>query len=96
MANLTFQIFNKTGTSLFGPANNNTLWAGFGGECQADNSGDPIVLYDKLGQPLVALAVHFLRPDFFVCVAISQTPDPTGAYFGMPSPRGLISRITRR
>ena len=32
MANLHFQIFDKGGTSLFGPAANNTLWAGFGGD----------------------------------------------------------------
>ena len=47
MCNLSFQIFNKTGTSLFGPAANNTLWAGFGGACQTSNSGDPVVLYDR-------------------------------------------------
>ncbi len=38
MANLHFQIFNKTGTSLFGPAANNTLWSGFGGGCQTQNA----------------------------------------------------------
>jgi len=48
MANLHFQIFNKAGQSLFGPAANNTLWSGFGGDCQTDNSGDPVVLYDQL------------------------------------------------
>ena len=48
MSNLSFQIFNKTGGSVFGPALNNTLWAGFGGPCQTENSGDPIVLYDQL------------------------------------------------
>ena len=48
MSNLHFQIFNKTGTSLFGPAANNTLWAGFGGGCQTQNAGDPVVLYDQL------------------------------------------------
>mgnify|MGYP003694503039 CR=1 FL=1 len=48
MANLHFQIFNKTGTSLFGPAANNTLWSGFGGDCQTENAGDPVVLYDQL------------------------------------------------
>ena len=47
MSNLHFQIFNKTGTSLFGPAANNTLWSGFGGGCQTQNAGDPVVLYDK-------------------------------------------------
>ncbi len=29
--NLRFQIWNKTGTSLYGPASGNTLWSGFGG-----------------------------------------------------------------
>src|SRR4030095_4358470 len=29
MANLHFQIFDKSGNSLFGPAAQNTLWAGF-------------------------------------------------------------------
>ncbi len=62
MGNLSFQIFNKTGTSLFGPAANNTLWAGFGGACQAQNAGDPVVLYDQALQPLVPLAVHLRRP----------------------------------
>ena len=48
MSNLHYQIFNKTGTSLFGPAANNTLWSGFGGACQTQNAGDPVVLYDQL------------------------------------------------
>ncbi len=47
MTNLDFQIFNKSGTSLFGPAANNTLWSGFGGGCQTQNAGDPVVLYDQ-------------------------------------------------
>jgi len=48
MCNLSFEIFDKTGNVLFGPAANNTLWSGFGGDCQTDNSGDPVVLYDHL------------------------------------------------
>ena len=48
MSNLHFQIFNKSGTSLFGPAANNTLWSGFGGGCQTQNAGDPVVIYDQL------------------------------------------------
>jgi len=39
MSNLSFQIFSKSGTSLYGPALNNTLWAGFGGACQTENAG---------------------------------------------------------
>ena len=81
MCNLSFQIFNKTGTSVFGPAANNTLWAGFGGECQTDNSGDPVVLYDRAADRWFLSQFTASGPTFFECVAISQTSDPTGAYF---------------
>ena len=81
MCNLSFQIFNKTGTSVFGPAANNTLWAGFGGECQTDNSGDPVVLYDRLADRWFLSQFTASGPTYFDCVAISQTNDPTGAYF---------------
>src|SRR6185295_9362291 len=46
--NQVFEIFNKSGTSLFGPAAGNTPWAGFGGPCQTNNDGDPIAMYDQL------------------------------------------------
>ena len=80
-ANLSFQIFNKTGTSLFGPAANNTLWAGFGGPCQTSNSGDPVVLYDQLADRWILSQFTAGSAPFLNCVAISQTSDPTGAYF---------------
>ena len=69
MANLHFQIFNKTGTSLFGPAANNTLWSGFGGDCQTDNSGDPVVLYDQLADRWILTQFTSSGPTFFECVA---------------------------
>jgi hypothetical protein len=81
MVNLTFQIFDKTGNSLFGPANNNTLWAGFGGDCQTDNSGDPVVLYDRAADRWVLSQFTASGPTFFECVAVSTTSDPTGSYF---------------
>src|SRR5438309_737072 len=81
MANLHFQIFNKSGTSLFGPAANNTLWSGFGGNCQTDNSGDPVVLYDQLADRWILTQFTASGPTYFECVAVSQTNDPTGAYF---------------
>ena len=43
-----FQIFDKNGNSLYGPAPENTLWSGFGGPCETGNNGDPIVLYDSI------------------------------------------------
>ena len=47
MTNVYYSIYNKSGVLLYGPAGNNTLWTGFGGDCQTSNDGDPIVLYDQ-------------------------------------------------
>ena len=82
MANLHFQIFNKNGVSLFGPAANNTLWAGFGGACQTQNAGDPVVLYDQLADRwLLTQFTSAGPPPFHECVALSQTNDPLGSYY---------------
>jgi hypothetical protein len=81
MTNLSFQIFSKTGTSLYGPAANNTLWAGFGGPCQVENAGDPIVLYDQLADRWLLSQFTASGPNYYNCVALSQTADPTGAYY---------------
>ncbi len=55
------------------------LWSGFGGPCEANNSGDPIVLHDQLANRW--LISQFAYPAFYQCIAISQTADPTGAYY---------------
>lgn len=82
MANASFQIFSKTGTSLFGPANINTLFSGFGGDCQNENAGDPIVLYDQLADRwLLTQFSDSNGPGFFNCVALSVSGDPLGSYF---------------
>ena len=81
MANLSFQIFNKTGTSLFGPAANNTLWAGFGGLCEVENAGDPVVLYDHLADRWFLSQFTSQGPVYYFCVAVSTTPDPVGTYY---------------
>ncbi|MEP7014720.1 MAG: dockerin type I domain-containing protein [Verrucomicrobiota bacterium] len=81
MMNLSFQIFNKTGTSLFGPASSNTLWSGFGGPCQTENSGDPVVLYDQLADRWMLSQFTSAGPTFYNCVAVSTTSDPTGSYY---------------
>ena len=48
MSNVHFSVYAKDGTLVYGPAANNTLWSGFGGDCQSDNDGDPIVLHDQM------------------------------------------------
>jgi hypothetical protein len=80
MVNLSFAVYNKTGTLLFGPVNNNTLWAGFGGPCQVDNSGDPVVVYDPLADRWI-LTQFAVSSGSHECFAVSQTSDPTGAYY---------------
>src|SRR5258708_18476802 len=47
--NVSFAVFNKaTGALIKGPVAGNSLWQGFGGGCETNNNGDPIVVYDKL------------------------------------------------
>lgn len=81
MSNLFFQIFDKSGVSAFGPAANNTLWTDFGGACENENSGDPVVLHDQLADRWLLSQFTSAGPEFFFCVAISTSPDPTGTYF---------------
>lgn len=81
MSNLHFQIFNKSGTALTTPAATNSLWSGFGGACQTENAGDPIVLYDQFADRWILTQFTAAGPTFFNCVAISTSPDPTGTYF---------------
>src|SRR5262249_10800153 len=81
MDNVHFQIFDKSGNSLLGPTPNNTLWSGFGGACQTENAGDPVVLYDQLADRWILTQFTSAGPTFFECIAISQTNDPTGSSF---------------
>ena len=81
MSNLYFAVYDKNGTLLYGPAANNTLWSGFGGDCQSDNDGDPIVLYDQLADRWLLTQFTASGPNYYNCVAISTGPDPTGTYY---------------
>jgi hypothetical protein len=77
--NLVFKVFHKDGTTALGPLPGTTLFSGFGAPCEANNDGDPLVLYDQLADRW--LLTQFAITQGTQCVAISQTPDPTGAYF---------------
>ena len=78
--NLHFQIFSKTGISLYGPAAGNTLWMGFGAPCETHNDGDPIALYDPIADRWIMSQFTSSTP-YGECVAVSQTGDPTGAWY---------------
>jgi hypothetical protein len=81
IVNLAFQVFSKTGTTLLGPAPIGSLWDGFAIEDCTDPSGDPIALYDQLADRWILTQFTTRGPTYYNCVAVSQTPDPTGAYF---------------
>ena len=84
LVNARLQIFNKDGSTALGPEPTNTLWAGFGGGCQADDDGDGTVRYDALADRWVvgqfALGSGGNGP-FFQCLAVSTSGDPTGSYY---------------
>lgn len=81
MVNLTFAVYDKLGNRLLGPVDTGTLWAGFAINDCTDPSGDPIVLYDQLQDRWLLSQLTTRGPIFYNCVAISQTGDPTGAFF---------------
>ena len=79
--NTSFAIFNKsTGALIAGPTAGNTLWSGFGGGCQTNNDGDPIVLYDKIANRWVFSQFSVSTTPFLQCIAVSTTSDATGTY----------------
>jgi hypothetical protein len=79
IVNTGIQIFNKTGTSLYGPADISTLWQGFGGPCASRNDGDPILLYDTQADRWFVSQFTTAAP-FGECIAISASGDPLGSY----------------
>jgi hypothetical protein len=81
MSNLYSAIYDKLGNTLVAPFPNNAIWAGFGGPCETNNSGDPIVLYDQLADRWILTQFTASGAPYYNCVAISQTPDPTLSYY---------------
>lgn len=72
MVNSKFTIYDKTGTVLYGPANLGTLLGG-------GNDGDPIVMYDSDADRW--FLSQFKSSNNSLQIAVSQTSDPTGAYY---------------
>jgi hypothetical protein len=81
MINLVFGIYDKAGTLLLGPLDTGTLWAGFAIPDCTDPSGDPVVLYDQFNDRWILTQFTTRGPEYFNCVAISATGDPTGSYY---------------
>jgi hypothetical protein len=62
------------------PKNGNTIWQGFGGRCETDNDGDPIVQYDQLADRWILTQFAVSSTPYTQCVAVSTGSNPTGTY----------------
>jgi hypothetical protein len=79
--NAGFAVFDKvTGAIVAGPTDGNALWAGFGGGCEANNDGDPIVQYDKMANRWILTQFSISTLPYTECVVVSTTSDATGTY----------------
>jgi hypothetical protein len=84
MVNSDIAVYSKAGAVLMSPRPINGLWSVTpNSECFTHNNGDPIVLYDQLADRWMVsqFVVQASTENYAQCIAISQTPDPTGAYY---------------
>jgi hypothetical protein len=84
MVNSSVAVYDKTGVTLMAPKAINSLWSVTpNSECFTHNNGDPIVLYDQLADRWLVsqFVVQAATENYAQCIAISQTADPTGAYY---------------
>src|SRR5437899_4248252 len=93
--NVSFAVFGKTGSLLYGPAKINTLFTGFGGLCETDNDGDPSVVYDQLADRWIinqfaVSGANGTSIPYLECIAVSTSGDPTGTYFRYSFPRSYF------
>ena len=93
--------YSETGKPLLGPVVTNTLFAGFGGACEAQVSGDAVVRYDQLAGRWLFVLPIFRRPTdqpngpYSMCYAVSTGPDPMGAYYRYEFSRPLFPDYPR-
>lgn len=75
MVNSAHKIFDKSGNLLTGPIKFSSI------ATTAQDDGDPIVLYDHLADRWMLLQFNLPSGSESIIFCISQTPDPTGAYY---------------
>jgi hypothetical protein len=80
MANVSLAVYDKTGAVLLTPRDINTIWTGFGGNCETENAGDPVVLYDRSADRWLISQFTAAGPTYYNCVALSTTGDATGSW----------------
>ncbi len=82
--NVRVSVYDKTGTRLLGSnLQSNTFFNGLpnGNACRTSDDGDPVVLYDSLADRWLISQFEVDDVPGHQCIAISQTPDPLGAWY---------------
>ena len=93
--------YDTTGKVLYGPVITNTIFAGFGGQCEHRTSGDAVVRYDQLAKRWLYVLPIFVRPPddpkgpYSMCYAVSKGPDPLGPYYRYEFKRPLFPDYPR-
>src|SRR5262249_52987941 len=85
--NTSFRVFDKSGNPVTPVTTFNSFFALLGGGNPCGNNqnyGDPFVFYDQIADRWVITdfaLVSLPGNSFWECIGVSQTSDPTGAYF---------------
>ncbi len=81
--NSRYAIYTKSGAQVAGPFTLSSLWSplGSGNGCATSNGGDVVAQYDKLADRFIVTQLGGVSAPYSECIAISQTSDPTGAYW---------------
>jgi hypothetical protein len=94
-------MFDTTGKLIYGAMPTNTLFAGFGGPCEARPNGDAVVRYDQLANRWLYVMPIFRRPandstgPYSMCYALSKGADPTGPFYQYEFKRPLFPDYPR-
>lgn len=78
--------YNRSGTVLYGAVATKSVWAGFGGPCEARNSGDTVVRYDQLGGRWLIVMPMFSR------IAPGDFPEKPGRAGDEAAPPGQLAK----
>jgi hypothetical protein len=80
VVNVQFAVYSKTGATLAGPTNIQSIFSTLAGDCGSGTYGDPVVLYDRPADRWV-LSMIGSGSTASECIAVSKTNNPAGAYY---------------
>ncbi len=80
--NESYAVFDKTTGAIAAgfPKAGSSVWSGFGGGCETNNDGDPIVQYDKANNRWILTQFSVSTTPYLQCVAVSTSSNATGTF----------------